>query len=77
MIKENDPVEFEISPEYNGTGTVVSIIHHEGYDQYTIEEKDGSIWTLHKDRIKGAIGPDKPAFDNYNKAMRETICNLT
>lgn len=69
MFKEGDKVEFEVSPEYSTTGIVQEVVdlytdeEGGGYNQYTVEEDDGTVWTLHRDRIKGAVGPDKPAFE--------------
>ena len=76
MIKKGDVVDFNISPEHSTTGTVrekVDLITNEdgdGYNQYVVEEDDGTTWTLHRDDINGIAGPDKPSYEAYDRAMR-------
>ena len=75
MIKEGDVVDFDVSPDYSTIGTVreVKDLHtgsDGGYNQYVVEEDDDTVWTLHRDNIKGVVGPDKPSFEDYERAMR-------
>lgn len=76
MIKEGDVVDFDISPEHSVSGTVrekIDLITDDeggGYNQYVVEENDGTVWTLHRDNIKGINVPAKPSYDAYDWAMR-------
>jgi len=73
-IKEEDVVDFNVSPEYTTTGVVKEVrrlpVDEDGYNQYVVEEKDGTTWTLHRDDINGIAQAPMPTFDDYERAMR-------
>jgi len=76
VVKQGDSVEFEISPENIIEGTVIDVIDYpskdgdEDYHLCSIEEEDGTIWTVSKDRIKGRVGETRAEISDYDRAMR-------
>lgn len=74
QIKEEDVVNFNVSPEYATTGVVKEIrqlpVDEDGYNQYVVEEEDGTTWTLHREDINGVVRAPLPTFDDYERAMQ-------
>ena len=76
FIKPGDQVEFELTPETVVEGTVIDVIEYpadlveDEYNLCTIEEDNGTIWTVSKDRIKGVVGETRNEISDYDRAMR-------
>jgi hypothetical protein len=76
LVSEGDIVEFEISPAHQVHGKVIEIINYpdadldENYSLCSIEEDDGTIWTVSNGRIKEIVGKPQKAVSDYDRAMR-------